>query len=109
MSRETLFWAVKMEYGSFDLIGVTKLDRAYYYGKTMTGARTHGRKDTLIARFPNQAQAAAAIAKIRKAVDSVRLNFERAEEMRKLAIQVRDIAIQNAVKDAGGSTSFGDV
>lgn len=107
MSREILFWAVKLEYGSLSLVSVTKLDKVYYYGKTLTGNRTHGMAETLIARFPSCELATVSLNHLRKAIDSVQENFDRAEQMRQLAIQVRDMAIKNAVEKMGGNTDFG--
>ena len=106
MSKEPIAWAIKFEYSSLDLVALTKVDACYYYGKTEFGSRTHGLTKTLLGWFPTKDIAGDAITRLRAAIDSVQENFDRAEQMRKLAVEARRIAVENAVSKAHGRSDF---
>lgn len=106
MSKEPLAWAIKFEYNTLDLVALTKVDVRYYYGKTELGSRTHGLTKTLLGWFPTKEIAGDAIRHLRVAIDSVQENFDRAETMRKLAVEARRIAVENAVSEAHGQSDF---
>ncbi len=58
MTKPVIAWAVRREWGGYQIIGLTKIDGFYFYGRLDDGRRTNGSVRSLMGKFATEAEAA---------------------------------------------------
>ncbi len=63
MTKPVIAWAVRREWGRYYIIGLTRLDKFYFYGRESDGRRTSGTVWNLMGKFATEVEAREAAAR----------------------------------------------